>query len=377
MGFKLKTPKIGIKVPKIKAPKIKAPKINLPKIKLPEVKAPKIKAPKISIPKIKLRIPNISVPKIRLGPKGLMGSVAMAESRMRNEPSISEYAGAYQIAKFVGVNASKATQISESSLYFRIGRKDLKNGMSIEALERKSDGLVVVSVLGTDDLWDVLSDLGILEGELKSWIGGFARAVGQELFQKKKIEENRRTLVELALGSKLAGKIDQNKHIRNLKSINLTPRPSKLQLGRQIRAASKFVGELGSKKGTNGELIGPDRVALVGGSLGGYIAQCVGYERRLRTVTFNAPGARGRLKPAKNPTYITNHIRYLDIVGNFGSHAGTTVRYPNLDAGEIVGKSKLGNLKDFFVRNHEVADFYLELKDGMMPTKQRMIGLVF
>ncbi len=76
-------------------------------------------------------------------------------------------------------------------------------------------------------------------------------------------------------------------------------------------------------------------VSLVGHSLGGGLAQFVGYTLQTPFVTFNAPGMRNNLQGVKKvgPVQGFNMILITDPVGNFGLHLGKTERF--LTAGAL------------------------------------------
>jgi hypothetical protein len=75
---------------------------------------------------------------------------------------------------------------------------------------------------------------------------------------------------------------------------------------------------------------GEKTLSLVGHSLGGGLAQLVGYVMGVPFVTFNAPGMNRNLpaplsKPGRVPGF--NMILWSDPVGNFGKHIGKTERF--------------------------------------------------
>ena len=77
-------------------------------------------------------------------------------------------------------------------------------------------------------------------------------------------------------------------------------------------------------------------VSIVGHSLGGALAQIMGYRFGHPFVTFNAPGMKGNLetipflytksKPA-GPIKGFNMILWTDPIGNYGRHIGKTERF--------------------------------------------------
>ncbi len=75
-------------------------------------------------------------------------------------------------------------------------------------------------------------------------------------------------------------------------------------------------------------------LSIVGHSLGGGLAQLIGYLRCVPFVTFNAPGMKGNveyipftgIKP-KGEANGFNMILWTDPVGNFGRHIGKTERF--------------------------------------------------
>jgi putative lipase involved disintegration of autophagic bodies len=70
-------------------------------------------------------------------------------------------------------------------------------------------------------------------------------------------------------------------------------------------------------------------VTLVGHSLGGALAQYVGYLRNIPFVTFNAPGMAGNVRARRLASSERgfNMILWKDPVGNFGQHLGKTERF--------------------------------------------------
>ncbi len=73
-------------------------------------------------------------------------------------------------------------------------------------------------------------------------------------------------------------------------------------------------------------------LSIVGHSLGGALAQAVGYIRGTPFITFNAPGMKGNLsgkyhKAQGGPVAGFNMILSTDPVGNFGRHLGKTERF--------------------------------------------------
>jgi len=75
-------------------------------------------------------------------------------------------------------------------------------------------------------------------------------------------------------------------------------------------------------------------LSITGHSLGGGLAQMVGYLRQAPFVTFNAPGMKGNVesipfvgKMAKGHANGFNMILWTDPVGNFGRHIGKTERF--------------------------------------------------
>ncbi|VTR91964.1 unnamed protein product [Gemmata massiliana] len=119
----------------------------------------------------------------------------------------------------------------------------------------------------------------------------------------------------------------------------------KLAIGvmpRQASSAEKFFQSV-IPSGTT-----PSDVIVVGHSLGGALAQVLGFWHGVRFVTFNAPGMMGQLggsmlnlfkpqvlartwkatwKTATGPTERgINLIVKTDVIGNYGPHVGTAVR---------------------------------------------------
>ena len=91
---------------------------------------------------------------------------------------------------------------------------------------------------------------------------------------------------------------------------------------------------------------GPARkpISIVGHSLGGGLAQIVGYLRGVPFITFNAPGCKGNIelipglsftKPKAGGQKVNgfNMILGTDPVGNFGRHLGKTERFINRGKG--------------------------------------------
>ena len=90
----------------------------------------------------------------------------------------------------------------------------------------------------------------------------------------------------------------------------------------QVPAATNFLNTAKHNAGNK-------PVSIVGHSLGGGLAQYVGYTESVRFVTFNAPGMRNNLpgNGALRPVKGFNMILLTDPVGNFGKHIGATERF--------------------------------------------------
>ena len=77
---------------------------------------------------------------------------------------------------------------------------------------------------------------------------------------------------------------------------------------------------------------------VTGHSLGGGLAQIVGAKQQVETHTFNAVGVPEEtiakyVGTIRTSLPITNHLRRHDLVGNFGTHLGATVPYPDCEQG--------------------------------------------
>jgi len=81
---------------------------------------------------------------------------------------------------------------------------------------------------------------------------------------------------------------------------------------------------------------GNKQLSLVGHSLGGGLAQLVGYSLQIPFVTFNAPGMRNNLPGvtwgSAHKVQGFNMILSTDPVGNFGLHIGKTERFLSVGA---------------------------------------------
>jgi hypothetical protein len=97
-------------------------------------------------------------------------------------------------------------------------------------------------------------------------------------------------------------------------------------------------------------------LSIVGHSLGGGLAQLVGYLRGVPFVTFNAPGMKGNIELIPGLSFTKakaggkvngfNMILLTDPVGNFGRHLGKTERFLNRGSGVAhVMKSVLETLE--------------------------------
>jgi hypothetical protein len=77
-------------------------------------------------------------------------------------------------------------------------------------------------------------------------------------------------------------------------------------------------------------------LSITGHSLGGGLAQLIGYLHGLPFVTFNAPGMKNNVPKgftAPGPARGFNMILWTDPVGNFGKHIGKTERFMSHWAG--------------------------------------------
>ena len=71
---------------------------------------------------------------------------------------------------------------------------------------------------------------------------------------------------------------------------------------------------------------GDSNITITGHSLGGALAQLVGAETGVETVTFNAPGMKNQISGGSYNN-ITNYVNLNDWIGCYGQHAGTTCFY--------------------------------------------------
>lgn len=113
----------------------------------------------------------------------------------------------------------------------------------------------------------------------------------------------------------------------------------------QINEAGKFLQD--SIRGENGK-----KIIITGHSLGGFLAQIVGYGSGVETHTFNAPGA---------SAYAT-HIYGLKNSLNITNHRGTKMPNGTILIGEYIGGtndySELGGVHDDFLLGHSIDLFY-------------------
>lgn len=206
---------------------------------------------------------------------------------------------------------------------------DQGSGFQGIALIDATGKYVVVSFAGTQpsDFNDILADVGVGKGEL----GEVEKAVAK---------------------SALAGLGSESKHLEKLLGhLNVKAKPlvpnHKVQA--QLDAANRFFDEVARSHAGKS-------LSLTGHSLGGYLAQSVASRTGVPAVTFNAPGA-SAVKKGENHN-ITNYIREHDVVGMFGTHLGTVVKYrdvhPNLDPRDR-----------YVVRNHSISQFITDLGHGL------------
>lgn len=136
------------------------------------------------------------------------------------------------------------------------------------------------------------------------------------------ILENQEEVVCVYKGS-TTGKAFVDDWLVNDMLIAVNALPPQMWSAYDMAAAAQLIG--GGKK----------PVSLVGHSLGGALAQIVGYIRGLPFVTFNAPGMKGNAETYRSlggtskPGAIRgfNMILWSDPIGNYGRHLGETERF--------------------------------------------------
>jgi hypothetical protein len=141
------------------------------------------------------------------------------------------------------------------------------------------------------------------------------------------ILENDQEVVCAFKGSKGGKSFVQDWLINDMQiAINLVPSQS-LSAAEMVAAAETICGGSANRS---------KPLSLVGHSLGGGLAQLVGYLRGAPFVTFNAPGMLGNIelvpflyrgtKPG-GPVQGFNMILWTDPIGNYGRHIGKTERF--------------------------------------------------
>ncbi len=91
-------------------------------------------------------------------------------------------------------------------------------------------------------------------------------------------------------------------------------------------------------------------ISITGHSLGGALAQLVGAETGVETVTFNAPGMKNQISEGSYNN-ITNYVNLNDWIGCYGQHAGTTCFYlpeGTTDEGSFSPHSKYINENSYY-----------------------------
>ncbi len=205
----------------------------------------------------------------------------------------------------------------------------------------------VIVFAGTEfgkDPKDILADIGIVVGEVNDVV-----------------EKIVMLLAEKAKG--VFSDVEPKRVERIQQKLQITkPR----EIDGQLQFARKLAREARQSPGGR-----TSTLFVVGHSLGGFLAQLVGFESRLPTITFNAPGAanyegaggmaarRDEIATAAlegvsdgllslEDELVGNHIRAHDLVGMFGDHIGPKVEYPDIE--------KSWGL-DFLLENHSIDAF--------------------
>ena len=147
------------------------------------------------------------------------------------------------------------------------------------------------------------------------------------------ILENDQEVICAYKGSKMGVTAKQDWLVNDVQ-IGLNMMPSQTHSAAEMVAvAQKYISGPGNKP-----------ISIVGHSLGGGLAQIVGYLRGVPFVTFNAPGCAGNIELIPGLAFTKakagggrvngfNMILATDPVGNLGRHLGKTERFLNRGTG--------------------------------------------
>ncbi len=205
---------------------------------------------------------------------------------------------------------------------------DEKSGFKAAAYEETATKAVVVSYAGTDDLHDVLADLGIGEKQIAAYED-----------EAEKAAESRLEKWDSKLTKELS------------KAGSVTIKPTS-ELLRQIKLADAFYDDVAAKY--------PGRtITITGHSLGGYLGQLVASRTGAASVLFNGPG--GADMSRGKSADIVNYVRKYDVVGNVGKHIGKVESYIEVKLHMLDVKTR------YVVRNHSIVGIRKDIESGMMP----------
>jgi hypothetical protein len=205
---------------------------------------------------------------------------------------------------------------------------DAKSGFKAAAYEETATKALVVSYAGTDDMHDVLADLGIAEKQIDAY------------------EDE----AEKAAESKLA-KWDSKLTKEMAKAESMTIKPTE-DLLRQIKLADAFYDDVAAKH--------PGRtITITGHSLGGYLGQLESSRTGAAAVLFNGPG--GADMSRGKAADIVNYVRRYDVVGNVGRHIGKMESYIEVKLHMLDVKTR------YALRNHSIVNIRKDLQAGMTP----------
>ncbi len=97
------------------------------------------------------------------------------------------------------------------------------------------------------------------------------------------------------------------------------------QVPKQKNKALSFYNQV--MKTEKGQLSTNVNIVITGHSLGGALAQLVGAEKNVETITFNAPGMLNNVDGSKSYEKVTNYVNLNDWVGCYLDHVGNTKYY--------------------------------------------------
>jgi hypothetical protein len=205
---------------------------------------------------------------------------------------------------------------------------DEKSGFKAAAYEETATKAVVVSYAGTDNLHDVLADLGIAE-----------KQIGAYEDEAEKAAERRLEKWDSKLTKEMA------------KAGSVTIKPN-ADLLRQIKLADAFYDDVAVKYAGR-------TITITGHSLGGYLGQLVASRTGSYTVLFNGPG--GADMSRGKSSNIVNYVRKYDVVGNVGRHIGKLGTYIEVKLHMLDVKTR------YVVRNHSIVGIRKDIESGMTP----------